>query len=93
MQSPYERVAPTKDQPVLRVQEYARDMAYGALHGWWNAELPQSTSKGQPLWDLHSTKWKDGFPSLDLLVSFGYLLEPGGPGARRYILTNKAFDL
>ena len=92
MQDPYKRPAPTKDQPVLRVQEYARDLAYGALHGWWNAELPQSTSKGDALWDLHNAKWKGEVPNWDLLVSFGYLVEPGGPGHRWYILTPKAYE-
>lgn len=93
MERPQDRLAPTKDQPVLRVKEYARDLAYGALMGWWNAELPQSLTKGDALLDLHKTKWKDDPPHWDLLVSFGYLVEPGGPGARRYILTPKSYEL
>ena len=93
MQNPLELPAPTMEQPILRVKEYARDLAYGALMGYWNAELPESTKQGDALWNLRSGKWHEGVPAQDLLVSFGYLVEPGGPGHRRYILTQKAHDL
>jgi hypothetical protein len=98
---------PAPPDPVERIHALARDFAYGAVNRIWSTtviadftEGGRNNAKLVTLWgndDLDSwltEKWAEGFPSLDLLVAFGYF-QPGdsGYGQQNYELMQKAFDL
>ncbi len=100
---------PAPENPIERIHTLARDLAYGAIQGFWTSKIfvligapvePLTWLSGhggsdQRLIDYLSTKWNDQQPSADLLVSFGYLNEVGEreSGTTIYILTDKAFAL
>jgi len=93
MQNRLEDRPPPLDQPVLRIQALAADLAYGALRGMWEAELPADNAN---LKKLYSEKWSGSPPDAKLLISFGYLEDKTtnpAIGNWRYILTQKAFEL
>jgi hypothetical protein len=91
---------PPKDA-VQRIHTLARDLAYGALHDHWNTLVAFSDSQGVQwsntrIKNYSSSKWEGERPSVDLLVSFGFLeIAPGRSqdNITSYRLTSKAFDL
>ncbi|HVO69578.1 MAG TPA: toll/interleukin-1 receptor domain-containing protein, partial [Aggregatilineaceae bacterium] len=100
MYNPLEDNVP--DDPIQRIHALARDLAYGAAHGYWPTVLLITSYrhivKG---WDSGivgtsadfaelSKKWTGALPDITLLQSFEYLVrEDRG----RYALTQKSFVL
>jgi hypothetical protein len=96
---------PIPDDPIQRVQAFARDLAYGASMGRCSTEIGISYF-GSGLKEWHDTegrqdlaflddKWADHYPYQSLLVSFGYFQALGTleGGTELYRLTEKAFAL
>ena len=102
MDNPLELPPPT--DPVARVHEFARDLAYGAVNGLWTSAFTISSSIGESYWfsirgadaeivAFIEKKWEDNNPNEFMLVWLGYLtLLPDGKGTN-YQLTPKAFSL
>jgi hypothetical protein len=98
-QNPLE-LPPPKDR-VQRIHALARDLAYGALHDHWNTLVAFSDKQGVQwsntrIKNYSSSKWEGERPSVDLLVSFGFLeIAPGRAqdNITSYRLTAKAFEL
>ncbi len=93
MLNPHDIPAPSLEEPTLRIEALARDLAYGALLGSWSAILPETPQA--PLSELLRTKWNNNYPSFNLLVSFDYAQQRINPSTNttQQILTHKAFDL
>ncbi|MCY3944923.1 MAG: TIR domain-containing protein [Anaerolineaceae bacterium] len=86
MDNPLEQPAP--DDPIARVHEFARDLAWGAVNEKWTSRfhIEQVGDSPEKWWvdpfNEHTTldlnlrlkkKWSDGFVESRLLRSFGYL--------------------
>ena len=104
MDNPLELPAP--DDPILRVEHFARDLAWGAFYGSWEPPfayssqtriwLPALGTLGQEdkLRNHVNTKWQGNTPSAHLLMTIGFLDETyDSKGNSRYKLTRQAFDL
>jgi hypothetical protein len=88
MENPLELPAP--EDPIQQVHDLARDLAYGAIHNIWAAEISvimfgasehwAAFSRGvedsevYPILKYLDQKWKNQQPSARLLLSFGYFL-------------------
>lgn len=97
---------PIPDDPVERVHRFARDLAWGATRGLWNAETIDRSSHGwgrdgagdirqiwldyRPIWIIEG---KAVTPPLSMLLSFGYLITRQFRETEIFTLTQKAFDL
>lgn len=99
MDNPLELPAPT--DPVARVHEFARDLAYGAVHGFWTTRFRQKTDlristidSGNDLLDIVlRNKWNNNPPRISLLESFGYVSLYVKESDSRFSLTMRAFSL
>jgi hypothetical protein len=96
MENPFERRAP--EEPLERVTEFARDLAYGVAQGYWEPMInweelhnPEISDTAKRLKAHLWRKWHPNLPSRYLMLSFGYfeMFEEGW----YYLLTPKAFDL
>ena len=79
------REDPILDDPVARIRAFARDLAYGALVGDWNAEFfKDSYGEMSAKWRVDgssekfdsflSNRWKDSPPAISLLESFNFVI-------------------
>src|SRR5690348_9784662 len=104
MDNPFELSAPT--HPLERIHTFARDLAYGALMGYWRPGLTQIYyGDGTDEFMLHPPyvepeiekfmgKWREVRPNFETLRSFDYLVsEPDTTGQRIYTITRQAFKL
>jgi hypothetical protein len=100
MYNPFEDNIP--EDPIQRVHALARDLAYGAVHGYWPTVLV-ITSYRDFVKGWHSgiagssadfaelsEKWIGAVPDITLLLSFEYLVRED---QQRYALTQKSFVL
>ena len=86
MENPLVLLVP--DDPIKRVGEFARDLAYGAINGAWESTIvlhqhgnwshdPTTMIEGKESYSSEemefSSKWADEYPSPSLLFSFGYI--------------------
>lgn len=84
-----------------RVQDFARDLAFGATQGLWHTQVhwrkllnPDISTHSKVFADSLRPKWGTDFPAEFLLLSFGYLQDYGSEsGYSVYLLTEKAFRL
>ena len=105
MDNPLEQPAP-KD-PIARVREFARDLAWGATHGKWGSGFGYAAYDAENKWrtlsienDSHQenfseyleNKWDSEPPDSNLMRSYGFF-ELEGRGDFAYLLTQKAFEL
>lgn len=103
MDSPLELPAPPESEPIRRIEHFARDLAYGSIHGFWdsiisailleNGKVEDWTTDTRDRTILRkyiANKWNDAPPSPRLLMSFEYF-DRIGQGV--YALTSKAFAL
>ncbi len=100
MENPLKLPAPS--DPIERVHALARDLAYGAIWEQWESILyveenqlklgdwfnNQKHSDHLKRW--MNIKWENFPPSLNLLLSFGYIVRNSEDS---FVLTQKAFDL
>lgn len=107
MNNPLEQPAP--DDPIARVHEFARDLAWGVAHGKWGTGFGVSPTVGGDWWtslslniddshfnDYLRDKWNEAPPGSDLMQSLGYIqtdLERSSQGRSAFLLTQKAFAL
>ena len=91
---------PVPEDPIQRIREFARDLAYGAAVELWSSRLQMvRTSQNKWIWreatgeilTALNNKWEGRLPSPSLLVSFEYAYEYEGKSS--YLLTSKAFAL
>lgn len=80
---------PLPEDPIARVHRLARDLAYGAVHNMWNAQIITTNGWADGI-PRYLRLWGGKHPNVYLLSSFAYLSKQG-PG--EYILTEKAFAL
>jgi hypothetical protein len=87
MENPLELPAP--NDPIERVHTLARDLAYGVANGMWGTKIGvMSSSDGeswanwttvkegtQTFWNYLKRKWNNNQPSVDLMLSFEYLVQ------------------
>jgi hypothetical protein len=97
--SPFELEPPNNMRE--RVQDFARDLAYGVTLGLWHTKIqwhkllnPEISAISKIFAEELRPKWGTDFPSEYLLLSFGYLQEiDKEAGFSTYLLTEKAFQL
>ncbi len=105
MDNPFE--VPVPDHPLERVHAFARDMAYGAVMGYWKPGLTVAYYGNapedfilhppcvqEPL-DQFTTKWQETRPHFEMLQSFDYLVSASdsAQGQNVFYLTHQAFKL
>ena len=94
MDNPLEQPAP--EDPIARVEKYARDLAWGVAHKYWGTGLnaihkPKNHFERMfspanvieiSRRDLLREKWGNDPPGTDLMISFGYVnpVNPNLPG-------------
>jgi hypothetical protein len=104
MDNPFD--LPVPDHPIERIHTFARDLAYGALMGYWK---PGATltyyGNGSEEFMLHTPyveaeverftkKWRETRPNFEMLQSFDYLeLDPQSSSGKILYLTYRAFKL
>jgi len=94
MLSPLEH-SPVPDDLLDQVPALARDLAYGASLGLWETRLSRHALRSSAEYAPLRDKWPNP-PSLNLLLSFGYLLRDGSEAQGAipmYLLAEKAFEL
>src|ERR1041385_8711106 len=92
---------PVPEQPLDRIHAFARDLAYGALLGYWKPGLTtvmyggggeefmlHSPSSEREM-DAFMNKWEKAHPSFETLRSFEYLEQSDDI----YTITRQAFKL
>jgi hypothetical protein len=95
MEDPLEQRAP--EEPLKRVVEFARDLAYGVAQGYWISDInwlelldPELSDHARRYMAHLWKKWRTDFPPRSLMLSFGYFDEVAIPSI--YRLTEKAFS-
>ncbi len=101
MENPLEIPAP--EDPVEKIHDLARDIAYGAVHKMWTSYFSVTRANDQGiiqdsgLNDGLRKKWQEYHNNyaIPLLASFGYLVrnDTNYPGDAYYQVTPKAFAL
>ncbi len=102
MDNPHTLQPPT--DPLARIHAFARDLAYGAIMNMWGSEIRVyfdseglsliGQDGGEKLVALITDKWKGVYPSINLLQTFGYLVQTSAQSRVAYFaLTQKAFEL
>lgn len=100
--NPLHAAAP--DDPIARVHDFARDLAYGVAQGLWGTTFSVFPRAGGPEWSMLEErgdfrpylgrKWDHRPPSVDLLLSFEYVqVYEEKQYHRNYLLTKRAFTL
>jgi hypothetical protein len=102
MENPLELPVPPENDSIKRIEHFARDLAYGAINGFWGSEI-QATAYGngsvkwiiphgdnQAFWKYLKEKWNSSSPRPDLMLSFQFFQ---AIGQDVFILTPKAFGL
>jgi TIR domain len=102
MDNPHQLLPPS--DPIARIHDFARDLAYGALTKLWGAEIRVyydneggsliGQDGGEKLTALTTDKWAKDYPPMHLLQTFGYLTLTTDQGRAAYFaLTQKAYEL
>src|SRR5262249_22668601 len=107
MENPLELPAP--EDPIQRVHELARDLAYGAIRNYWSAKIAVTFEAANERWiearnvenpdkkleKYLREKWDDKYPSRDLMLSFGYFSFYGEIQgiSITFLITQKAYSL
>ncbi|MFN8372940.1 MAG: toll/interleukin-1 receptor domain-containing protein [Anaerolineae bacterium] len=102
MDNPHHLLPPS--DPLERIHAFARDLAYGAIMNLWGAEIRVYFGEdgasfigqdgGDKLMALITDKWTKQYPPINLLQTFGYVVQTTDQGrAAYYALTQKAFEL
>jgi TIR domain len=101
--NPLEQKAP--EDPIERVHEFARDLAYGALKGYWDSKITIDESEKwdylaelarRPDDEKFHAKWNTSVPSFSLLVSFEYLdkiAERGKKSGAAFTIVDTSFEV